>query len=532
MATYQYEERAALSHHRSQTASNASEQRGTPVQELANLQEGSAATSPLSSNLDLTPPADLWVRVRQGLRLPDRDHPRVERARRWCAHNQAYMDRVVDRATPYLYFILEEVERRGMPAEIALLPIVESAFQPFAYSPRRAAGIWQFIPATGRLYGLPQNWWYDGRRDIYAATHAALDYLEKLNADFEGDWLLAVAAYNAGEGTVMRAVERNRKAGKPTDFWHLRLPQETQSYVPKLLAIASLVAEPHKYGITLKPILAEPYFAVIDVGSQIDLALAAELAELSLEEIYQLNPGFNRWATCPHGPHRLLLPVKREEGFLEKLAAIPKEHHIQWKRHRIARGETLNHIARRYQTTVALLRQANHLQSTSLLVGEYILVPIAARSMDHYASHVNQKAAAFQEGTRSDRNIIYTVQPKDTLWNIAQKYRVSVHTLSAWNAIAPSEPLYPGQKLALRVGGGVQGADAKPRSIPVTLSDNVQQGIRYVVKHGDSLYSIARRFNISVMDLCRWNALREGQSLKPGQRLTLYVDVIRKTKNI
>ncbi|MEJ2382242.1 MAG: transglycosylase SLT domain-containing protein [Gammaproteobacteria bacterium] len=261
------------------------------------------------------PPQTVWQRLRRGFRLPDYDNPRVRTQLQWYANHQEYLKRVMDRAEPFLYMITQQVEKRGMPSEIALLPVVESAFQPFAYSHGRAAGIWQFIPSTGRLYGLKQNWWYDGRRDVVASTDAALDYLDKLDKQFNGDWLLALAAYNSGEGTVASAVARNRRRHIPTDFWSLRLPQETESYAPKLLAIAAIIKNPQKYGIQLKPIPNKPQVALVDVGSQIDLALAADMAGISIEEMYRLNPGFNRWATDPRGPYRLLVPVDKKERF-------------------------------------------------------------------------------------------------------------------------------------------------------------------------------------------------------------------------
>lgn len=232
----------------------------------------------------------------------------------WYARHQAYLDRVAERATPYLFHIVEEIERRGMPMELALLPIVESAFHPFAYSRSHASGIWQFIPGTGRNYGLKQNWWYDGRRDIVAATDAALRYLDKLNKEFHGNWLHALAAYNTGERNVGRAIKRNRKAGKQTDFWSLRLPRETRGYVPSLLAVAELLAEPEKYGITWQTIENKPYFTQVDIGGQLDLATAAGLADLSMDDLYTLNPAFNRWATAPDGPHHLLVPVGKKNA--------------------------------------------------------------------------------------------------------------------------------------------------------------------------------------------------------------------------
>jgi len=220
-----------------------------------------------------TQETDLWKRIGSGLTLTRNISEKTTASKlAWFTRNQAYLDRVSGRAEPYLYYIVEELEKRNMPLDLALLPIVESAYNPFAYSPSRASGIWQFIPGTGKKYGLTQNWWYDGRRDIVTATDAALNYLQKLHQEFNGDWLLALAAYNSGEGNVGKAIRRNNKAGKPTDFFSLRLPRETRGYVPSLLAVAEIVSNPGKYKITLKPIANTRYFKQVDINSQIDLA--------------------------------------------------------------------------------------------------------------------------------------------------------------------------------------------------------------------------------------------------------------------
>ncbi|MEE8321243.1 MAG: transglycosylase SLT domain-containing protein, partial [Gammaproteobacteria bacterium] len=297
---------------------------------------------------------DLWQKIRQGLSLSRQTEKRsVQGKIAWYARNQDYIDRVAERAAPYLYYIIGEIEKRNMPIELALLPVVESAYQPFAYSPSRASGIWQFISSTGKQYGLKQNWWYDGRRDIIAATDAALNYLQKLHKEFDGNWQHALAAYNSGERNVGRAIRRNRKAGKPIDFWSLRLPRETRGYVPSLLAVAEIVANPAKHNITLKKIPNEPYFTAVNTGSQIDLATAARLAGQSMDDIYTLNPGFNRWATDPKGPHRLLIPIGKAQQFKQDLAQLPVSERITWKQHKIQKGETLGQIADRYHTSVA-----------------------------------------------------------------------------------------------------------------------------------------------------------------------------------
>ncbi|NIN36281.1 MAG: transglycosylase SLT domain-containing protein, partial [Gammaproteobacteria bacterium] len=257
----------------------------------------------------------------------------------------------------------EELKKRDMPLDLALLPIVESAYHPFAYSRSHASGIWQFIPSTGRIYGLKQNWWYDGRRDIIAATNAALNYLEKLYNQFDGDWQHALASYNSGEYNVARSIRRNRSANKATDFFSLRLPRETRGYVPSLLAVSEIISNPEKYGINLIPIPDRAYFEKVEIDGQLDLSTAATLSDLTMDELYTLNPGFNRWATDPDGPHYMLIPLDKSEQFLNGLKDIPPDERVGWNRHVIKQGETLSEIAERYKTSITIIKQSNNLRS-------------------------------------------------------------------------------------------------------------------------------------------------------------------------
>ncbi|MGH8270596.1 MAG: transglycosylase SLT domain-containing protein, partial [Steroidobacteraceae bacterium] len=253
--------------------------------------------------------ADLFSRIRAGFVLPDPDEAPIDRQLNWYASNPDYLQRAFGRADMYLYYIVTQLETRHMPLELALLPVIESAFQPYAYSRARAAGLWQFIPGTGSRFGLKQDWWYDGRRDVVASTNAALDYLQALHDEFNGDWLLAIAAYNCGELAVEHAVQVNQAEGRPIDFWHLRLPRETEAYVPKLLAMKRLVEDPAKYGLAFTAIPNQPYFARVNTQGQINLQVAAQIAGITAEEVYELNPAFHRWATDPTGPFYLLMPV-------------------------------------------------------------------------------------------------------------------------------------------------------------------------------------------------------------------------------
>lgn len=472
---------------------------------------------------------DVWARLRNNYSLPVLENKRIQREIDWYARHPNYMNRVNDRATPYMHYIISEIEQRGMPGEIALLPIVESAFQPFAYSHGRAAGIWQFIPGTGRIYGLKQNWWYDGRRDVYASTQAALKYLQRLSKIFDGDWMLALAAYNSGEGTVLKAVRRNKKLGKPTDFWSLRLPKETRSYVPRLLAIAKVVGSPESHGIKLATLENKPYFSRVNTKSQIDLALAAEMADISLDELYKLNPGFNRWATAPKGPHYLLIPVDKATEFETKIASLPDSQRMRWKHHKIKSGETLSHIADKYRISVALLKSSNRLRHNLIRVGQNLVIPVASKSARTYRLSETQRKKKILNSPKSGRHkIIHTVRSGDNLWDLSRKYKVNVRALAKWNAMAPRDVLQRGQKLIVwtktaQVASTRNITTLAPRSKPI------MQRINYVVRRGDSLARIASRFRVRITDLIRWNTIQKNKYLQPGQRIKLFVDVTRQS---
>lgn len=467
------------------------------------------------------PPPDLWSELRTAFALPASDHRRVGNHLRWLKRHPDYLDRVFRRGEPYMGWILEEVRQRGLPAELVLLPVVESGYNPFAYSHGRAAGLWQFIPATGKRFGIRQNWWYDGRRDLVDSTRAALDYLEYLNRRFKGDWLLALAAYNSGEGNVHKALRRNRKRGKPTDFWSLKLPAETREYVPRLIALKRIVADPAAYGLSLPDIEAGNRLALVETGGQIDLALAAELAGLPLEDVYRLNAGFNRWATDPAGPHRLVLPRDRAQAFADALAALPPEQRVRWARHRVRPGETLSHIARRYETTVALLSRVNGVRPTRLRAGDYLLIPVARRELADYSLSAAQRQAALHDRKRSGIKVVHRVRAGDTLWDLARQYGVGVRSLAKWNGMAPGDTLREGQKLVIWTRPAAGSASALP--------GGSLRKISYRVRKGDSLARISRKFRVSVEDLKRWNGLDGRKYLQPGQRLTLYVDITRQS---
>ncbi|MDH5356601.1 MAG: LysM peptidoglycan-binding domain-containing protein, partial [Gammaproteobacteria bacterium] len=485
------------------------------------------------ANQEVKPPAsarfilepDVWQRLQTGMQMASVSNKRVTTQLNWYLKNRKYLNRVMERANLVLPFVLDELEARGLPTELALLPIVESAYQTFAYSHGRASGMWQIIPSTGRFLGLKQNWWYDGRRDIIESTRAALTYLDSLSRQFDGDWELALAAYNAGPGKIRSAVRYNKKRKRGTDFWELtKIRQETKAYVPKLLALKELFGNPDAYDLELLPMDREVGYEVVEIDGQIDLALAADLAGVSINELYQLNPAFNRWATAPKGPHRLLLPKDKSEQFKLALAELPREKRINWVRHKIKNGETLSEISRKYRTTTNLIKSVNKIKGTNIRAGKFLMVPTATRSLKTYTLSQNSRVSKIQNTQRSGNKQTHIVRQGQSLWSISRQYGVTTTALAKWNGMAPIDTLRVGQKLVIW-------SKNPPASQQVSF-DNVGPSqklhtLRYTVRRGDSLSLIADRFNIRVADIKRWNTI--GKYLQPGQKIKLYVDITKQS---
>jgi membrane-bound lytic murein transglycosylase D len=466
------------------------------------------------------PPETLWAHLRHGFSLPKVHNTRVKGELNWYTAHLDYLERVAKRARPYLYFIVKQIEARHMPLDLALLPIVESAYDPYAYSNGRAAGLWQFIPGTGKRFHLKQDWWYDGRRDVVASTNAALDYLQYLHNRFDGNWLLALAAYNSGGGTVARALAVNRRRHQPLDFWHLGLSAQTRAYVPRLLALRDLFAAPKHYGFKLPPIPDTPYLAKVNIHGQIALSKAASLTGISLKQMYLLNPGFNRWATDPDGPNELLVPVDKKDQLKAALAKLPPGGRVQWARHRIRHGETLGSIAHHYDTTVTMLEQVNNLPNSLIRAGHYLMIPSTQHKLPPHVLNANRRVATV-EHRRAAGKLHHRVRPGESLWGIAHRYGVSVSELARWNGMSTHSTLRAGRKLVIwRGSAAVHIAHAGPSS-----SNKTHRTIVYTVHRGDSLSRISNRFNVSVDELETWNAIAASDYLQPGEQLKLYVDV-------
>lgn len=401
------------------------------------------------------PPVDAWTRLRAGFAMPDIDGPLVRRWEKWYASHPDYVARMLERSRRYLYHIIHEVERRGMPMEVAILPMIESAYNPMALSRARALGIWQFIPATGKKYGLEQNWWFDERRSVVDATAGALDYLETLHTMF-GDWQLALAAYNCGEGGLSRSIARNKAKKKPASYSALTLPRETREYLPKLQAVKNILRQPEAFGLSLQHIPDTPYFKVVATPQAIDVKLAAELAEMPLEDFVSLNPGYNRPVIGGAEVHSLLLPVEKAESFSAKLALIETPL-VSWRAYHLKPGERLEQVASRYGLDPEALRAANGIRGTRPLPsGVSLLVPASAQgdNGDTALHHAVFVPPPVEMGSGFHR-----VRRGETLATIAATYGATITELKHWNRLA-ANALKPGQRLRI----GDYGAKPQPRA--------------------------------------------------------------------
>ena len=467
-------------------------------------------TTQYTQNSKVTEYKNLWLYLPELFQFSAIKHPKIEQYKAWYLQHKSYLSRVSERAEPYLYLITEEVEKRKLPGELALLPVIESGFKTHARSSQKAAGLWQFMPATGRHFGLKQNWWFDGRRDVYQSTNAALSYLEQLNRYYKGDWLLTLAAYNAGAGTVNKAVRKNRKKGQPIDYWSLDLPRETRNYIPRLLAVAELIKHQEQYHLALKAIANKAHLTLVDTQAQIELSIAARMAGISLADIKKYNPAFKQWATDPEGPHHLLLPADKAEDFKTALASMDDKARVQWYRHKIRSGESLSVIAHKYKISTQALKTANKLKSSRIRAGKYLMVPIAADAKTHI---IPNKALADNNRSRplKSNQFYYRVKKGDSFWKIARQFNISHNKLASLNGLSAKDTLSIGQKLIINT------------PVQISQSTNSKKTISYRVQSGDSLYVISRRFNVSINELKDWNGLYNKKYLQPGQKLKVYL---------
>lgn len=462
---------------------------------------------------------DLWVRIRKGFVIPDVDSPLVSKWENYYASRPDYLNRIIKRSNPYLHFVVEEVEKRGMPMEFALLPMIESAYNPRAESHAKAAGMWQFIPDTGKRYGLERTWWYDGRRDVVAATGAALSYLQDIHGMF-GDWQLALASYNWGENAVKRAVAKNEAAGLPASYVDLKMPDETRNYVPKLLAIRNIIADPEAYGVTLAPMSNRAYFTALQTGKHMDVSVAAKLAEISVEELLRLNPGYIRPVIAHKDDRHMVLPIEKKAVFERNLAQY-NEPLLNWQPYVTQSGERFDDLAANFGIAPAELRDINDIANKdSVARGQTILVPKVpgldiSERQTLLALHKNREADTIDTGANDAPSkqpapikVAVTGEHKvakgDTLFNIANRYGLTVAQLKSIN----------GQKSNhISIGDTL--------SIPSkALAKNSKKSAptKYVAKRGDTYSLIAKKYDVDLDDLKRWNR----QNLVPGMKVVVY----------
>jgi membrane-bound lytic murein transglycosylase D len=483
--------------------------------------ESDATTEP-TPVVGLTPAqySDLFDRMRAGFKLEDSDRHAIDQQLNWYADHPEHLERSFGRAELYMYHIITELEARGMPLEIALLPVVESAFEPYAYSRARAAGMWQFIPGTGSRFGLKQNWWYDGRRDVVESTRAAFDYLQWLHDEFNGDWLLAIAAYNCGEMNVRRAVKSNLAANKPIDFWSLKLPKETRAYVPKLLAMKRLVADPEAYGLGFSRIPNQAYFTRVETHGQIDLKVAADIAGISHEQLYELNPAFHRWATDPSGPHYLLLPTDVAEVFQQNVAQLSAEQRLAATIYTVKKGDSVAAVAKKFGTSTDVVRQMNDLPTGPLVVGTDLRVPTPGIKLPPKVMLAAARVDGKRDHRARGRQHVHIVRRGDSLWGIARRTGIDVNTLAMMNGMQPSDTLRAGQRLQLTKGSS--GGSARGAKLASTGASGARP-VTYTVRKGDTLSAIARMFQVTVAQIADWNDIGIRSAIKPGQKLTIRV---------
>ena len=466
--------------------------------------------------------SDLWRVIADRQEIIVENNPRIQSHIDWISQRPDYLASISKRAEPFLYLVVSELEKEELPTEIALLPIVESDYYPFSYSHGTATGIWQFIPSTGRMYGLDEDWWHEDRRDVLASTKAAVRYLKDLNRMFDGDWLLSIAAYNAGPGRVQRAIDKNRNQGKRTDYWSLDLPKETEKYVPKLLALGKVLKNPERFNQKLIKIENKPYLEPINLESQFDLALIAQWTNLSIDEIYSFNPGLKRWATPEALPYTILLPVDVVGDFKEILTNQKNRPKVSWTRYKVKEGDSLSIIAQNFNTTINQIQSVNNINGSLIRANSYLIVPLARESEAYYSLSDVQREKSRLNATKNSDKLIYKVVSGDSLWKISRNFDVTVNDLVRWNKIVPTAPLSIGKELVILI-------DAKEKTELAKITNtgiDINRKIVYTVRSGDNLSLIAQKYKVKVSQIRDWNDLNETDILQPGDKLTITINVV------
>lgn len=460
-------------------------------------------------SLTLQPEVDhfdnLWNEVTSNLALTDQHQGRFDEKIKFYNKRKTHIKKVAERARPYLHYIFTEVKKRDMPYEIALLPMVESGFNATARSHKKAAGLWQFIPSTGDIFGLDRTWWYDGRKDVIKSTHAALDYLQKLHKLNNGDWLLALASYNAGLGNVYKAQKKYRKRHNgEANYWNISpyLPRETRNYVPKLFATAHLFRFPEKYGLEIEPLANKPYFTSIDLATQIELKQLAKHANVTHQTLTVLNPGFLQAATPPKGKHHLLLPVEESEQLAYQLNANKHLFTVEWQRHKIKSGDSLSRIAQRYGSSTRAIKSLNRMTSSRIIAGKTLLIPVTKGTQPRE----NKGSSNPRLTSVAGHFMVHNVVSGDSVWKIAKKYNVSRTDLYNWNNLSKSAPLKIGQSLRV--------STPEPKGVKII----------HTLQKGESLWTLAKRYSTNTHKIALWNGIQENTILQPGMKFTVWTN--------
>ena len=479
-------------------------EKGTESKDLAKDNETQLAdqlNQPQQTEPQPVPSIDAWQRLRQGFeitpnKLPYSANKQLQR----YLKNPHNLNLLYEHSAPFLFHVTEQLENANLPLELALLPIVESNYDPLAYSPSHAVGLWQFIPSTATSLGLERSRWYEGRRDVIHSTAAAMTYLGYLNKQFNGNWLHALAAYNSGEGVVRKAIRKNRRLGKSTEFWSLRLPRETKNYVPQLMALAFIVKHSEKLEVKLPQIDNKAYFSVVELPAQIELDKIIEVTGVDDAIFTKLNSAYRRSVTPPEPGYHVLLPVEKSQLLSDFLATSDPATWAEYREYIVKSGDTLSHIAKRYKQTTAQIKITNRLRNDFLRIGQVLRIP-----------PIGEVAVLTEYKTPPTRT--YIISAGDTLSQIAAKHKVSISSLKRANNLT-SNLIKVGQELVIKAPA------SGPKTTPV-------RKLNYQVRSGDSLYLIAKRFDLKINDITSWNKLDKNKYLQPGQRLTLYINPLR-----
>ena len=431
---------------------------GGPLQPITATEAASRAVA------QLQPPADLWERIRRGFKMNNLEGDLVRQQEQWYSSRPEYIQRMTERSRKYLFHIVEELERRNMPTELALLPFIESAFNPQAVSSARAAGMWQFMPATGQYFELKQNVFRDDRRDVLASTRAALDYLQKLYGMF-GDWHLALAAYNWGEGSVGRAIAKNQRSGLGTTYADLNMPNETRFYVPKLQAVKNLVSSPENFRADLPLIENHPYFQSVVVSRDIDVRLAATLADVSIEDFKALNPSMSRPVILAAGTPQILLPWDNAKVFQRNFEAYTAGQYASWTAWSAPATMSVLEAAKRVGMSEADLRSVNSIPPRMLIkAGSVLIVPRSAKIQDDVTSHVADNGQLSLTPENVTRRTTVKAGKRDTVASIARRYRLNVAQVGEWNNLGTSAAFAAGQQVVLFLPVKSNGVKSAPRA--------------------------------------------------------------------